>query len=36
METDQVKPWSGYQGRQPLHELQERHHLMGRAVSPWK
>ena len=33
-QTDQVQPRSGYQCRQPLHELQRRHHQMRGAVAP--
>jgi len=34
MEADQVQPGSRHQRRQPLHELQRRHHNAGGAVAP--
>ena len=34
MEANQVQPGPWYQRRQPLHELQRRHHEVGGAVAP--
>ena len=33
-QTDQVQPRPRHQRRQPLHELQRRHHQVGGAVTP--
>ena len=34
VEADQVQPGPGHQRRQPLHELQRRHHQVRGAVAP--
>ena len=34
VEPDQVQPWPWHQRREPLHELQRRHHQVRGAVAP--